>query len=365
MKTNRHHNWRLSGVALCLTVTACGPASEQSVSTNDRDDSDISARDLDAAAKYVAPVDPATATLSLSAEPFLAATSDGATLRVPTLNITGFEERRADYAQIARCSSGTILRAATGEKLEDIPATSSTRLQKLKWTWLNSVWGDPLNCKLVGGINAHNARTRFQDLSAKTGTFFYVINPCVLPERSTQKETCSYNLIVTKEFSYENSLTEEFMNQAEALAIAEARMAGLYSQLYFNTQLLRLRKDECENNYAINEASKNFWKGLLSFSLGGIGAAVGGFMSGGTAALQGFKTGLGIAVGFFKRMPAEPNVCPVADKIIQNSQAVSAELPGALHRVLELRVKLSEINTAYGRIDRTILNSEKEFPIDE
>jgi hypothetical protein len=150
------------------------------------------------------------------------------------------------------------------------------------------------------------------------------------------------------------------MQKAEELSIAEAHLAGLYSQLYYNTQLLRMRKDECENNYAVNESIKNFWKGLLSFSLGGVGATIGGVMSGGTAALHGFKTGMAIAVGFFKKWPAEPNVCPVADRIIQQSQNASATVPAALHRVLALRVNLSEINATYGKIDKAILNSEKE-----
>ncbi len=357
MKTQIHHILHCCGVVALVATVGCGSVVETGSKAKDKN---IALEDRDAIAKYLAPVDPETATLSLTAEPFLDTASEGGTLRVPTVNITGFEEHRADYAQIARCSTGTVLRAPTGEKLEDIPAESAKRLQQLKWIWVNSVWGDSVNCKIVGGVNAHNARPRFQDLSAKTGSFFYVMNPCVRAERSTKKETCSYNLIVTKSLTYENTLTEEFMAKAEDLSVAEARLAGLYSQLYYNTQLLRMRKDECENNYAVNESVKNFWKGLLSFSLGGVGAALGGAMSGGTAALQGFKTGMAIAVGFFKKLPAEPNICPVADRIIQQSQDTVAALPVALNRVLELRAQLSDINATYGKIDKSILNAEKE-----
>lgn len=360
MRNNFQHAQRLVLLSLLALSSGCGALQEPNESGSVARNTSPQLNDNDALAKYLAPIDPELAQLSLDSEPFLAAASEGSTLRVPTISLTGFEEKRADYMQIARCAAGTSLRAPTGEKLEDIPLDSSTRLRSLKWIWINSVWGDSVNCKLVGGVAAHNSRSKFQDLSAKTGRFFYVINPCIRSERSTSKETCSYNLVVTKEFAYENALTAQFSQLAEELSMAEGRLAGLYSQLYYDSQILRLRKNECENKYAVTESSKNFWKGVLSLSLGGVGATVGLVMSGGTAALQGFKTGLGIAVGFFKKIPPTPNVCPVADKIIQDAQATSAAIPTVVQRVLEIRVSMSQIETTYGKIDQSILNSEKD-----
>ncbi len=359
MKKNRIRLQKLCEFGALTALAACGPLGESSISVQKNMDPSVQLKDKDAIAQYLTPIPPESAALSLAAEPFLAPASEGGTLRVPTISLTGLEEKRADYAQIARCSSKVILKTASGEKLEDIPADSAGRLQKLKWVWVNSIWTNSIDCKIVGGTNSYNARPRFQDLSAKSGNFFYVINPCLQPERSTKKETCSYNLIVTKELAYENTLTADFMQTAEELSLAEASLAGLYSQLYYDAQLLRMRKDECENNYAVSQSSQNFWKGLLSFTLGGVGASIGAVMSGGTAALQGFKTGLSIAVGFFKKFPTEPNICPTADKVIQNAQDSSTSITPVIQRVLELRMKLSEIDKKYGEIDKSILQNKE------
>lgn len=342
---------------VALYLSGCGNV-DSSQSMQNKPEPSPNLNEKESIAKYLLAVDPSSAKVSLDVEPFLSPATENSTLMVPTFSLTGLEKHTADYVQIARCNTGTQLKTATGIKLEDIAADSSLRLQQLKWIWINNIWGNSSNCKILGGPSSHVARERFKDLSAKTGNFFYVINPCLRKERSTQKEVCSYNLIVTPSIAHTNTLTEEFIALSEQLAIAEATLAGFYSQLYYSAQAIRMQKETCESNYAISQASQNFWKGFLSLSIGGVSAAIAGTLSGGTAALQAFKTGMSLSVGFFKKWPPVPNVCPTADKLIQTAQATSEQLPGALKNVLEIRVKLSEINSAYGALDKSILEND-------
>ena len=343
--------------AAAVFTVGCGNV-DSSQSMQKKSDSVPALEDKDSIAKYLLPVDPSSASVSLAAEPFLSTATENGTLQVPTFSITGLSTHSADYVQIARCNTCTQLKTATGVKIEDIAADSSLRLQQLKWIWINNVWGNNNNCKILGGPSSHIVRERFQDLSAKTGNFFYIINPCLRTERSTQNEVCSYNLIVTPSMAHTNTLTEEFLATAEQLAVAEARLAGVYSQLYYSAQAIRMQKETCETNYGISQASQNFWKGFVTLSIGGVSAAIGGSVSGGTAALQAFKTSMSLSVGFFKKWPPVPNICPTADKLIQSAQATSEELPSALKNVLDIRLKLSEINSAYGAIDKSILEND-------
>ena len=235
--------------------------------------------------------------------------------------------------------------------MADIPLDSPSRLEQLKWIWIDGVFSRTNDCKIVG---THIAREKFQDFSAKTGSFFYVINPCIIKERSSKNEQCSFNLVFTQSVSYENSMTKEFLRVAEDLSQAEGILAGLYSQLYYYSQIIHKNQDECEEKYAFDQSRMNFWKGLTSLTFGSVGAVVGGLVSGGTAALQGFQTGLGVAVGFFGKQAPLPLVCPLVDESIKKATATSGLMEGAFKNVLELRQKLATLNHSYAALDGTI-----------
>jgi hypothetical protein len=297
---------------------------------------------------------PKDARLSLVGDPFLSPATELATLKVPTINLLGFEKQSADYAQVVRCDANTTLKTSLGEDVETIMKGTKPE-EKLKWIWFNQVFSRTDKCKVLGGSETQIVRERFQDLTAPTGEYFYVINPCILALRSTEKETCSYRLVITAPIKHTNSLTAQFVETSNQLAVAESYLGGLYSQLYYDIQAIRLQKDGCENNYTVRQNQQNFWKGIVGLSLGGIGATIGGIMSGGTAALTGFRTGINLATGLFLKIPPVPNICPEADRLITHAQKVSGELNGAVDNAINLRVKLSQIDKTYGELDQSIL----------
>lgn len=185
----------------------------------------------------------------------------------------------ADFVKIIRCSASYEFRTQTGEKIkEDYSDFTDSDIDKYKYAWSEAI-SDNRKCKIVSDYVTTNT---YIDLSSPSGSFFYVITPCLSEKNSASKrEECSYALkisdrIIDFENVFKGKLLEETIRLSKAQATLEAK-----------TQEVRLLADRlqnairaCENWWTMEEAKKAWKRGAIMAALllviGGIGGAIGG-----------------------------------------------------------------------------------------
>lgn len=277
--------------------------------------------------------------------PNLAAAADGSTLQVPALQLAFRGGEDADYVQILRCQPGARLETALGEPAASIARDDPSRGAKLEYVWRNAI-ADTNSCRV---ITTMSAQSEFRDLSAPSGTWLYVINPCFFGAQG--KATCAFDLWITNELVYENALQAEFLERSRQLADAEGRLTATYLRLQAAARSLRRHQSACEQQYAVEESIRNFWKGVGSFSAAAIGAYVGPALFGPMSAWQGARAGLDLAIRIFGSEAPRLLKCPTAESIRAAQGDDVASLDSQLAQVLQLRRDLASQNAAYGAED--------------
>ncbi|MCB9229607.1 MAG: hypothetical protein H6618_08345, partial [Deltaproteobacteria bacterium] len=168
--------------------------------------------------------------------------------------LPGFDiqQNRNDYVMILRCQESYRI-----SFLEELSAVETSGHKKGQWLWLDSL-GNPSLCKIASRrLNG----TRFEDMGASDGSFFYVVNPCVSEGlSSTGADGCSYLLAVSNTVSYRNSPGSQFLRISAELADAESAYDAVMSRLLGLSKRLMNSKSSCE--FAINrqESQENVRK---------------------------------------------------------------------------------------------------------
>ena len=294
-------------------------------------------------------VDPADARILIVAQPELGTAGTEGVLQVPKLTLA---LRQADSAWVLRCNSGYTVSTVLGEDVFSLPADSPTRIQQMRWAWQEAL-GSSQNCVQVA---SHLVSSTLEDLSAPDGEYFYLLNPCVLKEKSRDKnEVCSYQLVKTTVVKATNKLSGAFILAAQKVADADATHAALLLKLRYFAELVQLNREACEHNDAVSRKQENLWKGLGSLLAGGIGAMASGVLSGGTTALQGAKGGLNFALNIFGKHPHVQLQCPIIAETLKAAQDATAALPEAQKKILAARNELAKLNAEYASVDEKIM----------
>lgn len=190
----------------------------------------------------------------------------GKNFKVPTF---GLQFAGSDYVQILRCiSSYKTLFQSLIQEADSLVGTES-RSQSLKWAWYDS-FGNPKFCKLAAprwqtnGVSGESEQvTYFQDITAPSGTFFYIVNPCLAKStHGATKDECSFILASTDEITFSSPLSDAFLKKAAELTEAELRYDGYTDQLNELTRTLLAQRQSCSQGFQANELSKNQKAGL-------------------------------------------------------------------------------------------------------
>lgn len=291
--------------------------------------------------------DPKKARLRLvSTKPQESAASVGSRLSVPTLEI---QLDHADFIQILRCHSDYKLITSTGQDFETLDTSSD--IERFKWIW-NRAQGDYKSCKSVG---LRVPRTTIQDLAAPSGTYYYVLNPCVLAKNSiTEKEECSHHLAKSEPITYHSSLSQKFMEVSQKVSEQEADIASDINELINYSKMISDTQKSCEEFWASKEANKQRLRGFLKLGAMVLGTVVGGIMTGGMGAIQGGQTFLGLAGGLLDRpMSVSMPQCPVAEKYRIEATSSFESLQPKIAQMIETRKMLATLNSDYA-----VLNDE-------
>ena len=192
----------------------------------------------------------------------------GEDFTVPTFS---FRYQDADYVQILRCAS------RFSERFAFFLGRDSNDAQGAKWAWYDSLGSTDL-CRIA----AHRTTIdRFQDISARNGSFFYIINPCVSAHRSTTgRDTCSFRLVKTSEIHFEGSLSAAFQQKASELIEAEARYNTLVTELKGLTDTLLMQRRSCETQLQLQKQDhrKNQLRHTAIAAIAGAAASGAGFL---------------------------------------------------------------------------------------
>ena len=182
--------------------------------------------------------------------------------RLPSFKMTFGEN---DFVKILRCQSNYR------EYLEDsLGQSSNGKMSTRKWVWVDS-FGDTKHCKVAS--NRFNS-TEYQDLGAKNGSFFYLINPCVSASISiTGKDECSYHLKITNNLVYKESPSSQVLHQSMELADAESAYDAIISKLLGLSRSILNERERCEQaaNKALSQKNAN----TFAWDLISIGIAAG------------------------------------------------------------------------------------------
>lgn len=271
-------------------------------------------------------------------------------LQVPTLSLTFID---ATMAQILRCDVSHELETTTGQELQAIKTGeySFADLEQAKWIWKGAFGSG--KCKLVG---SRIARENFQDLAAKPGSFYYLINPCVAQQLSTtNEEGCSNKLVKSEALeNYTNSVNEEFIDKSVELSEVENQLTAYFINLRAISYRLHKTVQACETERAIKQADSNMMKGLVSLVATAVGAVVGGYVGGPMGAVKGGETMLGIAQGIMGKIDDIVMVCPALEKLKDEAQTTIDAIEPQVQKVISIRTEMASLESSYHDLDSSI-----------
>lgn len=173
------------------------------------------------------------------------------------------EKGHASFVKIMRCNAGYVLRTVTGQRLESLAGLTNA-LDERKDMWLIA-FSEYDNCKLVA---ENYVLSSFVDISAKTGTYYYVVNPCINAENSSSgRQSCSYNFGLTESIQFENKMLEAATELAAGLQRATNAMFAAIHKVGREAELFNLRLTACQNHVARRTNINQVRQGMLSLAL--------------------------------------------------------------------------------------------------
>lgn len=179
---------------------------------------------------------------------------------------------KSDFVQVLRCAASYRMQTLLGEDVRNVKGRPGER-SALEWAWTMAL-ADSRICKLVGTKVSTN---EFVDLTSPKGTFYYIINPCILAENSVLKrEECSYDLTLTYPITVTDSLSDETRTVTKELADAEAILNASLVAAKHLAKKINIHLTACENRIAHDKSLLDFKKGLIQLIFLAGGATIGG-----------------------------------------------------------------------------------------
>lgn len=277
---------------------------------------------------------------------------------VPTIDLRD-KKYSTTFVRVLRCKEEYELRSSTGVPMESLDEI--TKYDDMKWIW-NKASGDVDQCKFLG---THVVRDVIQDIAASSGSYFYVLNPCVSKKRSLRgKEGCSNDLKRTRAIQYESRLKSEFIRLASTLSEFEVEVAGGVEDVKQIAGLVMAEQRACEKVAAIRASNQSFWRGVASLASAVVGGVVGTIIGGPVGAVQGATSFMGLARRILVQFGPKVKLdCKAADKYREDLTEAVNRLEKLTDQVVVLRNKMAAAEGLYRRLDTSI--KENNTNVDE
>lgn len=299
------------------------------------------------------PVDPSTAQVSVVAQPSLAPASVESQLRVPQFNVT---YQNADFVEVLRCRAAYVFRVPTGE---DARTLGPDRASDLRFAWADA-FGTPNECQLVG---AKMARDAIQDLAAKSGHYYYALNPCIAKSRSVDQNLsgsnlCSYKLVFTQPIKYENNLTNTFIETARKLALEEGQFAAIFGDLKYLASAIRYEQENCELRQNVATANRAVFTGLVSLLSMSVQVATGAVFAGPVSQILGVNNVVGLAGKFILGNGSGSTItCDRVTELSETYRQRTEQIEGQIQNVVKIRTELANLQQGYAKLDAQLLQN--------
>ncbi|MEN9528718.1 MAG: hypothetical protein RI932_591 [Pseudomonadota bacterium] len=256
----------------------------------------------------------------------------------------------ADYAEVWRCAASFKL--VYGNGLQELSKLSKTdpeysRIAKESFERMRT---EGSSCEAI----ATNASTpQVNDYGARSGKFYYIINPCVSASNSsTGNGGCSYSLQVTSPLEYTNTRTKAEVDILNGMYQAEGSMYALFNEMKDTIESMNAIATTCVLDEAdrIAAAQRNAgWMKLISSVAGTVVNAlvpgVGTLLSTAVNGIISLKQQQATAANFD---------CPGAkDKQVRYDE-LSAQVATIAQQVLEKRQKLAQLDAQYASVDKEL-----------
>ncbi|MBP6216985.1 MAG: hypothetical protein KA436_00185 [Oligoflexales bacterium] len=245
--------------------------------------------------------------------------SNDQNLKFPIISI---DKRNSDYVEIMRCNGSYSLNTLTGAKTNN---QKEIDIDELKWAWTLAL-SDYRHCKLVSEFTTQKTYT---DISADTGNFYYVINPCISKEHSlTKRAACSYRFEKSEKFDFVNKFKEKVREKSFELANAESELTGYMYQVQMLSKNLESALASCEMRIAHDDRLNSVKRGLIQggFYIAGflIGSALGDITKGCMAGQMAMNFGSQI-------VNEKLGLMPILNSCVSGAEAFadSADVPAA------------------------------------
>lgn len=169
---------------------------------------------------------------------------DGYTLPKFTIDLGS-----ADHVQILRCD--VSFRNYVASQIEQ---GKEKGLGDRKLIWLDAM-GDQKHCKIV---TLYYSDATFYDLTARNGTFFYLVNPCISEDKSSTKtNACSYKLRLSNTLNYSGGFSAQLLSLTAKLADAESAYEAILNKVSYYGQQVINRQKACEYEVAHEKSLKS------------------------------------------------------------------------------------------------------------
>lgn len=370
------------GIHFTLGVLLCSACVPQRAQHEPKSPIQKQALDPDSDMPALQLLDPALAEVSLSSSVKVDAKDFGSAFKVPTFSLDFIGN---DYVQILRCSKDyRNLLIAMQAELSHYP-------ERAKSVWVDS-FGLSKVCKIASlkakatghRMNEKNESVgylEFQDIASPNGSYFYLINPCVSQEFSSEGKTgCSYKLISSEDYEFRESLSQVFADKANELTAAEDKYDDFIIQLKRLTYSLADYRAACLNDFQSREEARNQKNAAIyigTAALASTGSLLGAMSYARAGKTSGRSTATTAAIGTLFTLASSMislfNVLdesPVAPGIAcEKAEAISAEIlqvknnpsfEKAKQEILKISRELEAMNKEFRGYDASMFAQTEE-----
>ena len=192
--------------------------------------------------------------------------------------VIAMNSEKADFVKILRCGASYQFKTQSGKDIRNL-RMSPASMGELEWAWTKAL-NDRESCTLAHEHSpAKNGK--FPHIAAKSGEFYYIINPCIIADNSyKEKEECSYMFAITKAIDYESQFQEQVLVAAREVSQATSQLYGIFDRVNFLNHKLTRAIRSCETYYRFMQTKRRLQKGVLEIALY-VGVLVFGIAMGG------------------------------------------------------------------------------------
>lgn len=202
---------------------------------------------------------------------------------VPKVKINFASENKdlqADFYQVQRCHKSVVLRASDGKD----PLTFNygrdklSRIRDYLYVW-GSATTDTVGCRFLDGVHLSDP---FIDLVVGSGSFYYLIRPCLMAKHSIygNKRVCHYKFHKTGVIDYTDMLNIEQRQTMSQLNEYASELQYTFTQIASVMREMASYLQTCEFNEAQKIAAKRRLVGIVKVALTVTSAVVATVVSG-------------------------------------------------------------------------------------